>query len=125
MLELLSHPAIPVLTFFLGLVLGHWLSLGRDRRKEYNDALEPVRALILDISRCPSPNSKRPSATQLDALEGRMGVLRRKRWRVSWENLLTQLRATEQDAAGQPLLRSPEAAQKAAEKCLTQLKLKR
>ena len=32
---------LSLVTFFLGLLLGHWLSIGRDKRKEFNEkALE-------------------------------------------------------------------------------------
>lgn len=34
------------LSFCLGLILGHWLAIGRDNRKEFNDAAAPVRAWV-------------------------------------------------------------------------------
>ena len=38
---------ISVLTFLLGLVLGHWLAVVRDRRKELNNAAERFRSAFL------------------------------------------------------------------------------
>lgn len=33
---------VPVITLILGLLLGHKLSLGRDKRKEFNDIATPI-----------------------------------------------------------------------------------
>ena len=38
---------VSVVTFALGLLLGHRLALGRDRRKEFNEAARPVRQWLL------------------------------------------------------------------------------
>lgn len=35
--NIVDNATISLITFFLGLFLGHWLTLGRDRRKEFND----------------------------------------------------------------------------------------
>jgi hypothetical protein len=36
-----------LITFFLGLILGHRLSLGRDKRKEFNEVSTPIRHALL------------------------------------------------------------------------------
>ncbi len=38
-----------LLTFCLGVWLGHRLQLGRDRRKEWNDAVRPVRTALFTV----------------------------------------------------------------------------
>jgi hypothetical protein len=43
----LNNQLISVLTFLLGLVLGHWLAIGRDKRKEFNAAAERFYAHFL------------------------------------------------------------------------------
>jgi cbb3-type cytochrome oxidase subunit 3 len=52
----------PVLSFFLGLLLGHWLSLGRDRRKEFNDEAEKLFLPLESERKNPSAYAKHPNA---------------------------------------------------------------
>lgn len=35
-----------IISFLIGLFLGHWLAIGRDKRKEFNHLVEPVRELV-------------------------------------------------------------------------------
>jgi hypothetical protein len=37
-----------ILTFLLGLILGHWLALGRDKRKEFNEASSRIYEKVYD-----------------------------------------------------------------------------
>lgn len=39
---------LSLLTFFLGLGLGHWLAIGRDKRKEFNDKAVELNSKIYD-----------------------------------------------------------------------------
>src|SRR5262245_32374757 len=55
-----------LLTFFLGLVLGNWLAVGRDKRKEFNEAVAPIRSWLLAETEAPSPFHKRPSSEEID-----------------------------------------------------------
>ena len=57
---------INFLIFFLGLFLGHRLNLGRELRKEFNDAAIPIRKWILDEIKNPSPYFKSPTDIELD-----------------------------------------------------------
>ncbi|MBF6022798.1 hypothetical protein [Lysobacter niastensis] len=54
------------ITFLLGLILGHWLAIGRDKRKEFNDAVAPIRKWLLTEQDGPSPYNKRPSQHEID-----------------------------------------------------------
>jgi hypothetical protein len=39
---------LSLLTFFLGLILGHWLAIGRDKRKEFNDNAVVLNSKLYD-----------------------------------------------------------------------------
>ncbi|MBI0429670.1 hypothetical protein [Pectobacterium parmentieri] len=44
----LITPAISIVTFIAGMFVGHWLSLGRDKRKEFNAVSDPIRMALLE-----------------------------------------------------------------------------
>jgi len=54
------------LGFFIGLGLGHWLALGRDKRREFNDAALPIREWLIGQINNPSPMAHYPAAIELD-----------------------------------------------------------
>ena len=72
---------VGLFTFAAGLLLGHRLSLGREKRKEFNEAVEPVRAFFLAESESPSAYRKRPSQAEFDFLLQVMSPWRRRRFR--------------------------------------------
>jgi hypothetical protein len=60
---------VGLVTFFLGLFLGHRLSLSRDKRKEFNDASAPIREWILheiDLTGFACYNNPEPDIIKLD-----------------------------------------------------------
>lgn len=70
-----------LLTFLLGLVLGHWLAIGRDRRNEFNAALRPIRNwLLIDID-SPSPYTPWPSPIEIDTFIACLPPWRRRGFR--------------------------------------------
>ena len=52
-----NGPIISLLTFFTGLILGNWLSVGRDKRKEFNVAADVLDKILTDERYSPRPNS--------------------------------------------------------------------
>ncbi len=40
--------SIAILSCLIGVIIGHWLSLGRDRRKEHNDVVLPIKQKVLE-----------------------------------------------------------------------------
>jgi hypothetical protein len=57
------------LTFLLGLLLGNRLALDRDKRKEFNEAAEPIRDWLLRDKDAPSPCAGWPSVQEFDRFE--------------------------------------------------------
>ena len=52
----LKNPeAAASLGFLIGLLLGHWLHLGRDKRQEFNKAATPISITLLNEAKDPSP----------------------------------------------------------------------
>lgn len=47
--EILKNPLIPFLTFFMGLLIGNRLALGRDKRKEFIVASQEFYNTFLDL----------------------------------------------------------------------------
>ncbi len=62
----LQGAVVTLIPFFLGLLLGNRLALGRDRRKERNAASRPIRTWLLVESEKPCPNNKTPSVEEMD-----------------------------------------------------------
>lgn len=57
---------LSILTFLLGLLLGNWLAIGRDKRKEFNEAASPIRGWLIKEKDAPNPYSACPSAQEFD-----------------------------------------------------------
>lgn len=52
---------LEVLVFLSGLLLGNWLAIGRDKRREFNDVVAPIRVWLLAEIAAPSPHRPHPS----------------------------------------------------------------
>jgi hypothetical protein len=58
---ILTSPAFPIFTGLIGFLLGHYLAIGRDRRKELNELIKPVRIMLWFIRDYPFSNAMQPS----------------------------------------------------------------
>ena len=79
---------LSILTFLLGALIGHRLNLWRDRRSEFNLALEPIRAWLLKVVDNPSAMYHSPGIVEMDAFTSRLGFIRSMRF----NSLLKQYR---------------------------------
>jgi len=68
------------LTFFLGLGLGHWLALGRDKRKEFNDKAIELHSKLYDYIKHEN-NSFLPSNKELDLFASYVPLYKRYRYK--------------------------------------------
>ncbi|MEN5039258.1 hypothetical protein ABE424_03625 [Stenotrophomonas sp. TWI1149] len=80
-----------VLSFFLGLLLGHWLAIGRDRRKEFNESAGPVREwILLQLDHPEWGLSEPPTLVERDAFVQRLGVIRRASFNRLWAEMIEE-----------------------------------
>jgi len=74
-----------LITFLVGLLVGNRLSIGRDRRKEFNEAAQPIRAWLLSEVERPSPYSPPPNAVQIDAFVSYLPFWKRSGFREAYK----------------------------------------
>lgn len=86
----------------VGLALGHWLSLGRDRRKEWNEVADRIRlSLTAQIGKV-TPYSKWPSSDDIALLIAMSSSKKGRRLRrLADEHEDSRRQHTEQDSYGQ------------------------
>ena len=120
MYEFLKWPGWPLVTFVVGVWLGHRSALRRDRRNDFNRAAAPVRALLRAAVASPSPMNRGPSVAELDMLEQFFGS---RRSRSAWESAWQQYEAAcnqqlRKDSFGGAIYARPEVVTAAAGRCL-------
>lgn len=76
---------LSLFTFFAGLLLGNRLAIGRDKRKEFNNVAQPIRAWLLDEIENPSPYNKRLTPIEIDPFVNCLPVWKRSTVRAAYE----------------------------------------
>jgi hypothetical protein len=111
---------VGLFTFAAGLFLGHRLSLGREKRKEFNEAVQPVRTFFLAESESPSPHRKWPSQSEFDLLLQVMSPWHRRRFLKAQEGFHGAKRSAEvQNELGEVLYSDTKAIKEAAHRVLS------
>lgn len=92
-----------LLTFLIGLGFGHWFALGRDKRREFNDASLPIREWILREIDGPNPSARRPTSIELDTFVQCLSILDKRSFCKAYRGQQkAREQATEVDSIGQP-----------------------
>ncbi|WP_369929428.1 hypothetical protein [Xanthomonas sp. NCPPB 2632] len=95
--ELLS-----LLTFLLGLVLGNWLAIGRDKRQEFNEAVSPIRRWLIEEMKRPTPYGPWPSDHEVDRFAHCLSAWHRARFLKHWASFKALHQSKQiQDGSGQ------------------------
>ena len=81
---------VGLITFFLGLILGHRLTLGRDKRKEFNVIVIPIRGYLMDVKHDPRPVHKTPSKMEIDRFIRELPFWRRKTFNLKWNQYIKE-----------------------------------
>ena len=114
----MATAVVSIVTFLLGLLLGHRLALGRDKRKEFNEAALPIRDwLLLQESwwqrGMPDHYKGVPSQLEMDTFVSCLSARKRDRF----ETILADYRAETgrggSTAFGEMIYKDPEAVQQA------------
>lgn len=122
MSELIPNNAVlwSLLTFFLGLALGHRLGIVRDQRKELNEAAKPIRAWLLAEADTPSPYRNPPTAAEIDLFAHGLSFWKKNVFLASWAcQGEVRNRARTQDLSGQVFYGNKEEIREAVKKCLS------
>ena len=103
---------VGLLTFFLGLLLGHRMSLWRDRRKEFNEVAAKIRVALK--SRRNSPRTGFGTAGKIETKDMEvfihlLGSWKRARFQRAWRLYEEECPRIKQDASGQTFYENPEA----------------
>lgn len=92
---------ISLLTFLIGLLVGNRLAIDRDKRKEFNEAVQPIRAWLLNEVAQPSPYRQRPNAVQIDVFVSYLPFWKRRGFRKAYKRQdCARQNAMEKDSMG-------------------------
>lgn len=122
--ELLQSPIVPILTFLIGLVVGHWFAIHRDKRKEYNELIAPLRKKVASEAFDPSTSIIAITRHDADAIGARLNIVRNFKFMKACERYWKAKEGKQQDKLGQPFHTDENAVRDAAKKLLKQIPFK-
>lgn len=118
---------IGLLTFLLGLIVGHRMTLWREQRKEFNEVAARIRVALksrLKSSRPRFGTFGKIDAIDIEIFEHLPGRWKRWGFRRAWHNYETACEQTVQDAYGQSSYRNPYIVSQALDKVVSYTLLK-
>jgi hypothetical protein len=77
---------VGLVTGLIGLLIGNRMAIGRDRRKEFNSLIEPIRILLLRERERPTPYSTIPDKIDFAVLRDRLTLRKRRAFDRALEN---------------------------------------
>lgn len=104
----MSPYLLSFLTFCLGLLLGHRLSLWRDRRKEFNEIAQPLREVLPKERDSASPLAQGLGVIEAGRLESLLPFWRRRAFRNDWKVYCELKKSTGRDSIGQSFYKNTE-----------------
>ena len=122
--ELLSSPATPVFTFLVGLLVGHWFAIHRDKRKEYNELVTPLRKKVSAEARGPCASIVAIGRDDADAISARLNIVRNFKFMKACERYWKAKEGKQHDELGQPFHTDESAVRDAAKNLLKQIKFR-
>ena len=66
MVSLIQASIVSILTFLVGLIVGHRFALFRDKRKEFNDAAAPIRFWAIELQKPKHFPAPKPQDFEID-----------------------------------------------------------
>ncbi len=99
--ELLKEyaPVVGFLTFLLGFIIVNRLTLSRDRRKEFNNIVQPIRSWLLSEREDPSPYKEEPSKIEMDDFVHYLPIWKRRKFKGYLAELEKQIAKLPTEAA--------------------------
>jgi len=122
--ELLHSPIVPILTFLIGLVVGHWFAIHRDQRKEYNELVTPLRKKVASEAEHPSAMIIAISRHDADAIGARLNIVRNFYFMKACKRYWKAKEGKQQDKLGQPFHPDENAVRDAAKKLLKKIQIR-
>ena len=112
---------VGLFTFFLGLLLGHRMSLWRERRKEFNEVAVKIRVALK--SRRDRPSTRFSKASEIESKDMEVFVhslssWKKARFQRTWNAYESECTRTKQDALGQTSYEDSEAVAAALDRAI-------